>query len=150
MEKHMFLRTVCLTAALAVGVAFAADKPEIFSDSNSAIRGYDPVGYFLQSQPVKGSEQFSYQWKGAIWRFASTMNRDRFAASPEKYAPQYGGYCSYAVANGYTASIDPEAWTVREGKLYSNCSKSVREKWLQDVAGYIRKADANWPGVLAR
>jgi YHS domain-containing protein len=97
---------------------------------------------------VKGSEEIVHSWKGATWRFSSAENRDRFAAAPEKYAPQYGGYCAYAVAHNATASIDPQAWSVVDGRLYLNYSVKVRATWEKDSPGYIRKADANWPGVL--
>jgi hypothetical protein len=83
----------------------------------------------------------------ATWLFSSAENRDRFAADPQKYAPQYGGYCSYAVSQGHTASIDPEAWRVVDGKLYLNYSKGVQKKWEMDTTGYIQKADQNWPGL---
>ena len=85
-----------------------------------AIRGYDTVAYFAGNGPVKGSEQFTHQWMGATWRFASSENRDRFAAAPESFAPQFGGYCAWAVSNNYTAPIDPAAWKIVDGKLYLN------------------------------
>jgi YHS domain-containing protein len=99
---------------------------------------------------VKGSSQFKHEWKGATWRFASAANRDAFAAAPEKFAPQYGGYCAYGVANGYTVSTVPEAWTVVDGKLYLNYSLGVQADWRKDPSGYIRKANANWPKALER
>jgi YHS domain-containing protein len=97
---------------------------------------------------VKGSDKFVHQWKGVTWRFSSAENRDRFAAAPEKYAPQYGGYCAYGVAQNYAVSIDPQAWSIVDGKLYLNYSRSVRETWSKDIPGHIRKADAHWPAVL--
>jgi YHS domain-containing protein len=118
-----------------------------------AIKGYDPVAYFEEGRPVEGSRAFQYEWMGAVWRFASAANRDAFAADPARFAPQYGGYCAYAVAQGTTADIDPEAWRIVEGKLYLNLSKDIKARWEQDVPGYIAKADANWPkirGKLAR
>ncbi len=128
--------------------AAAAQKPEVFSDGGGAIRGYDPVAYFTESRAVKGSERFIHRWKGATWRFASAENRDRFVAAPEKFAPQYGGYCAYGVAQNYAVSIDPQAWSIVEGKLYLNYSRSVRETWSKDIPDHVRKADANWPAVL--
>jgi hypothetical protein len=86
-------------------------------------------------------------WQGTTWIFASAENRDRFQADPERYAPQYGGYCAYAVSKGHTASIDPKAWTIVDGKLYLNYSKGVKKKWEQDVPGNIVKADKNWPDL---
>ncbi len=108
------------------------------------------MAYFTEGKPVKGSAQHTHQWNGATWRFASATNRDTFAASPEKYAPQYGGYCAYGVADGYTVSTVPEAWSVVEGKLYLNYSRGVQDSWRKDTPGYIRKANANWPKALER
>ena len=125
--------------------AMAAKVDPVHQHGGLAIRGYDPVAYYQQSAPVKGSSQFSYQWQGARWLFASAENRDRFQAEPEHYAPQYGGYCAYAVSKGRTASIDPEAWKIVDGRLYLNYSKGVQKKWEQDVPGNIVKADRNWP-----
>jgi YHS domain-containing protein len=95
-----------------------------------------------------GSNEYTYEWEGAIWRFASAENRDLFASDPTAYAPQYGGYCAKAVSEGNLASVDPEAWKIVDGKLYLNYSPGVQRQWLQDVPGNIAKADANWPAVL--
>ena len=140
---------IVLAAALAFAGAAVAQKPEVFSREGAAIGGYDPVAYFTEGKPVKGSEQHSYQWKGATWRFASAENRDRFAAAPEKYAPQYGGYCAYGVASGYAVKTEPDAWSVFDGKLYLNYDREVQASWAKDVRGYAGKADANWPRVLS-
>ena len=115
--------------------------------SSVALKGYDPVAYFQQGMAVKGSAQFVHQWMGATWHFASQQSRDTFAANPQQFAPQYGGYCSWAVSRGYTADIDPEAWKVVDGKLYLNYSKGVQKKWETDIPGNISKADGNWPGL---
>lgn len=145
-----FRRTV-----LSLVVAFAAAAPlAALSPVNKslfggvAIDGYDPVAYFTDGKPVEGSKRFEHSWNGAVWRFASAEHRDLFAAEPERYAPQYGGYCAYAVANGGTADIEPDAWTVRDGKLYLNYDQEIQAKWRLDMAGYIAKADANWPKLL--
>jgi YHS domain-containing protein len=114
-----------------------------------AIDGYDPVAYFTDGKPVEGSKRYSFDWQGATWRFASSEHRDRFAKDPAKYAPQYGGYCAYAVANNTTADIDPAAWTIRGDKLYLNYDADIQKKWLADPDGYISKADANWPKMIA-
>ena len=112
-----------------------------------AIKGYDAVAYFAQGAPVKGLAQFMQDWMGATWLFANAQDRDLFMASPEKYAPQYGGYCAYAVSQGHTAGIDPEAWTIIDGKLYLNYSKGVPRKWQMDTKGRIEQADKNWPSL---
>jgi YHS domain-containing protein len=146
----MSVRTIALIAAILLSPVAFAQKPTVFSDRNGAIRGHDPVAYFDQKGPVRGSKQFSHAWRGATWYFASAENRDKFAAEPERYAPRYGGYCAYAVAQGYTADIDPSAWSIVDGRLYLNYSLSFRERWKKDIPGYIRKGDANWPAVLQR
>ena len=97
---------------------------------------------------MKGSARFTFEHDGATWQFASAENRDRFAAAPQSYAPRYGGYCAYAVGNGYTASTDPEAWSIVDGKLYLNFSKGVQARWEARRDHYIQEADRNWPGVL--
>jgi YHS domain-containing protein len=112
-----------------------------------AISGYDPVAYFRQDAAVEGSAEFQAVHDGATYRFASAANRDDFAADPERYLPQYGGFCAYAVANGYTAKVDPEAFSVVDGRLFLNYSKSVRSRWEKDVPGHIASGDSNWPGL---
>ena len=125
---------------------FAADP--VFSESGVAIKGFDPVAYFTDSAPVAGSGDYQSEWNGATWQFASAENKATFDADPAAYAPQYGGYCAYAVSKGKTAPIDPAAWTIHEDKLYLNFSEEVRNIWREDVPGNISLADANWPGVL--
>lgn len=112
-----------------------------------AIKGYDPVAYFTDGKPVEGSADFTFDWEGAKWRFASAGHRDSFAKDPARYAPQFGGYCAWAVSQGYTADIDPEAWKIVDGKLYLNYSPKVQKKWEEDAAGNIAKAEANWPAL---
>ena len=123
-------------------------KPTIFTTGDGAIRGYDPVAYFTEGSPTKGRDQHTFEWKGATFKFASTETLALFEANPEKYVPQYGGYCAYAVSKGATASTDPDAWTIVEGKLYLNYSLGVRKRWREDIPGHIAAANKNWPGVL--
>ena len=140
-----------LALAVAIGVASAAHAIDpIYTGffSNLAVGGYDPVAYFAAGMAEKGSSELTYEWMGATWQFASVQNRELFHANPDKYAPEYGGYCAYAVANGATASGDPEVWKVVDGKLYLNVSKSIQIEWEKDTPGYIRSADSNWPRVL--
>jgi len=146
----MSFRIFVLIAALLLSPAALAQKPPVFSDRDGAIRGHDPVAYFDRKGPVKGAKQFSHPWRGATWHFASAENRDKFAAAPENYAPQYGGYCAYGVALGSAPEIDPKAWSIVDGKLYLNYNLPTRATWEKDIPGYIRKADANWPAVLKR
>jgi len=135
-----------------VPLAAQAREPEIFTGlvRGVAVAGYDPVAYFAERKPVKGKAAISYQWKGASWRFSNEKNRDAFKAAPEKYAPQYGGYCAYAVSQGATAKAEPTAWTIVDGKLYLNYDKGVRKSWEDNKASYIKAADKNWPKVLGR
>ncbi|MEM7178435.1 MAG: YHS domain-containing (seleno)protein [Pseudomonadota bacterium] len=135
-------------APLTATPAAAAEDPVYQSFLGTAIDGTDPVAYFTQGKPVAGSSDFTHDWNGATWRFASAENRDLFAADPLKYAPQYGGYCAWAVSQGYTASTDPDAWSIVDGKLYLNYNQSVQEKWERDIPGYIVAGDENWPKVL--
>jgi hypothetical protein len=145
------LATLTGLAALAYSpqAAFAVDPVNKSFFGGVAIKGYDPVAYFDQGKPVEGKKEFSFKWKEAIWRFANANNRDQFVADPERFAPQYGGYCAYAVSLGTTADIDPEAWTIVEGKLYLNKSKSIQKTWQQDIPGHIASANRNWPKILA-
>ena len=116
----------------------------------TALHGYDAVAYFTQGKAVVGTAQFEHAWNGARWQFASAANRDLFAKAPEQYAPQFGGYCAWAVSRNYTADIDPEAFAVVDGKLYVNYSSFIQARWRLDRDGNIAKAHANWPGLLAQ
>ena len=120
---------------------------EIFSISNEAIQGYDPVAYFKESKPVKGKKELVYVWKGANWHFSSVQNLSDFKSNPEKYVPQYGGYCAYGTAEGHKAPTSADAWTVVDEKLYLNYNTEVRKAWSDDKKRFIKKADANWPEV---
>ncbi|MEB3337884.1 MAG: YHS domain-containing (seleno)protein [Leptolyngbyaceae bacterium] len=145
--------TSSTSARTDTSITIATSQPKTpniryFGDSKGAIRGTDPVAYFTQGRPIAGSSKFTYTWNNATWRFASAENRQLFAANPKRYAPQYGGFCAWAVSQGYTASIDPNAWKIVDGKLYLNYNKGVQRQWERDIPGNIRKANANWPGVL--
>ncbi len=143
------LTAFTISVALAAVPAAAKDKDPIFATrGNLAIRGYDPVAYFTDGQPVKGRKEFTLGWQGADWRFASDENRNLFADDPEKYAPQYGGYCAWAVSRNYTAPTDPDAFTLVNGKLYLNYNAKVMEQWLEERDANIEQADENWPAVL--
>ncbi len=112
---------------------------------NVAIRGYDPVAYFTDGRPVEGTANFTATHDGATYWFSSAANLEIFLAEPDRYVPQYGGFCAYAVAHNATAPIDPQAFTVFEGKLYLNYSDFVRAQWRNDASGYIVRADRHWP-----
>ncbi|MGK7909870.1 MAG: YHS domain-containing (seleno)protein [Synechococcus sp.] len=127
--------------------AAASADLAIYSEGGIAIDGTDPVAYFTDNAPVPGSAELTYEWGGATWQFSTEENRDLFASNPEAYAPQYGGHCAWAVAQGYSAPTVPDAWSIVDGKLYLNFDSSVQNRWERDVPGNIAKADANWPEV---
>jgi YHS domain-containing protein len=131
----------------AAGFAAAAWAGEFFEKNGAAIRGYDPVAYFNEGKPVRGSAEHKATYKGSEFHFASRANRDAFAADPARYAPQYGGFCAFGTAGGYKAAIDPAAFTVVDGKLYLNYNRDVQKQWRADVPGMVAKADRNWPEV---
>jgi YHS domain-containing protein len=128
--------------------AAPSNRVNFYTENGVAIRGTDPVAYFQQGQPVQGNSKFSHQWMNATWHFASAENRDLFAKNPDKYAPQYGGFCAWAVSRGYSAPIDPNAWRIVDGKLYLNYDKSVQRSWERNIPDNISKANRNWPNVL--
>jgi YHS domain-containing protein len=112
-----------------------------------AIQGYDPVAYFEDHKPVKGSEEIKFKHENAVYQFASQAHLNTFKKDPKKYVPEYGGYCAYGVSKGYAVKIDPSAWSVVDGKLYLNYNHKVQDTWSEDKSGYINKADGNWPTV---
>jgi YHS domain-containing protein len=139
---------IVLPATLASHPALAA-KAEVYTPplTKLALEGYDPVSYFA-GQPTKGDARFSTRHNGAEYRFASAQNLARFQANPDQFLPQFGGYCAWAVSNGYTAKGDPLAWKVVNGKLYLNYDLNVQKRWAADIPGNIAKGDHNWPQVL--
>lgn len=131
-------------AVLLVGVTVRLGGKPVFVTEGGAIDGYDPVGYFMQGEAVRGRESITTEWNGATWRFASEENRDRFALNPPKYAPQYGGYCAYGLSEGYLAPVDPQAWTIVEDRLYLNFDISVMENWRETKERRIPLANQHW------
>lgn len=128
--------------------AFA--KSEIYTStfSNKAVGGYDSVAYFTQGEPVEGKSDFKTEYQGAKWFFSSQENLDAFLADPEKYAPQYGGYCAWAVGHNITAKGDPLKWKIINDKLYLNYDDDIQTKWLKEPEKWIVEGDKNWPNVL--
>lgn len=142
MKNILFLNLALLTTVH----LFAQKSPKetVFSTQEGAIKGYDPVAYFTEGQPVKGAADITFTWNDAVWHFASVAHRDSFALTPERWAPQYGGWCAYGWAQGYPAKVAPEAWSIVGGKLYLNYSLGIRKDWDKKRAEYIRKADENY------
>ena len=154
-------RMVLAAAAVALliiaggGSAMAGGKVNTGYFGGVAIMGYDPVAYFTEGRPVKGSAEFQHEFLGETWHFASAANRDAFAADPVAYAPQYGGYCAgevlqAEVTTGVTTNIDPRAWRIIDGKLYLFYDRGYAEHFEANAADLLMKADANWPKVQAR
>ncbi len=147
--KFFYIAVVGALLSLTSLNALALDPIYTGFFSSKAIKGYDTVAYFTENKPVKGVSDYSLEHKGATWLFSTQENLELFQANPEKYEPQYGGYCAYAVSQNTTASIKPELFTIHDGKLYLNYNQSINEKWLERKASYIKEADKNWPELLA-
>lgn len=145
--RHLLFAAAIIFVPVAALAPQAAAEPPVYTDlfSDVAVQGYDPVAYFREGKPVKGEKSFTASYNGATFRFASAANRDAFLAAPETYAPQYGGYCAWAVSQGYHAKGDARFWKIIDGKLYLNYSASVQKKWEADIPGFISRADTNWP-----
>lgn len=143
------LVAVCILLFSAAVPASAGEDP-IYTGwlNNRAVSGYDTVAYFTEGKPVKGNSKYTATYKGAEWRFSSTENLALFQENPEKYAPQYGGYCAWGLANGHAVSSDPEAWSVVGDKLYLNYNKGVKERWLEDTAWAVEEANKQFPELV--
>ncbi|EFL87987.1 YHS domain-containing (seleno)protein [Ahrensia sp. R2A130] len=150
LNKRAFIGFLVALPAVAVLSWYlpAGAAPNIYAESGVAIDGTDTVAYFTEGKPVPGKREFSHEWNGTTWLFANEENRAKFAADPAAFAPQYGGYCAYAVSEGYTASTVPDAWKIVDGKLYLNYSKGVQSTWEENQSKRIVDADGNWPSVL--
>jgi hypothetical protein len=122
-------------------------QSEVYAPGGKAINGYDAVAFFKESKPVKGSAMYSYRYKDAEWLFDSKENLEMFTGMPEKYAPQYGGYCAYGTSEGHKASTEPDTWTIVKDKLYFNYNRQVKQMWMKDQAHLIQVADEKWPQV---
>lgn len=123
------------------------NPPSYFANKEGAIRGFDPVAYFTEQKAVKGSSEFSHEWKGVTWYFASDSNKKSFVENPEKFAPQFGGYCAYGVSEDHKSPTDPLAFTIVNNKLYLNYSNKVKELWMKQQPQRIEKANELWPAL---
>ncbi|MFT6269950.1 MAG: YHS domain-containing protein [Alphaproteobacteria bacterium] len=132
---------VILLLSVFTSAAFAKDPIKTGTFNNKAIYGFDTVAYFTQGKPIKGQDDVTSEWRGATWHFSNVEHKTMFDDSPEKYAPQYGGHCAYAMSKGKFVGIDEDAFTIYNEKLYLNYSKGVREDWLKDKDGSIQLAD---------
>ncbi len=141
-SKSVLLGLTALFSAAAFTAA--ADEITTYTKNGVAIGGTDPVAYFTQGKPVAGADEYTITYDEVTWRFSSAENRDKFAADPARYAPQFGGFCAFGAAMGFKVPVIPEAWSIVDGKLYLNNSLAVQDRFSQDVPGYIRKAGLNW------
>ena len=141
------MKKILLGLSLFVSAHLLAQQDEIYAKEGIAVSGYDVVAYFKEAKPVKGIATNSVTYKGANWIFSSKENAELFKANPEKYEPEYGGYCAFGCSRGYKAKTSPDAWTIVDGKLYLNYNTDVRDTWNKDQQGYIKKADANWINI---
>ena len=145
--KNMGLAALLLLVNFSIAIA---QKSEVFSTEEGAIRGYDAVAYFTENKPAKGDVKFKMNYKNADWYFSSEENLNAFKAAPEKYEPQFGGYCAYAVSQNYTYSTEPDAFTVLDGKLYLNANMKTSKYWNSKRDELIPAAVKNWPEVLKK
>jgi len=147
--KNFFQATIIFFSLIVSHSALALDPVYTGFFSNTAIKGYDTVAYFTENKPVKGSSDFQTEYNGAKWLFSSQKNLDLFIANPDQYAPQYGGYCAWAVAKNQTASIKPHLFTIVNDKLYLNYNEKINNQWNEIKFEAIKLGDENWPKLLA-
>lgn len=139
---------IILASTLSLSQAWAKDKIYKSFLSSSAVGGYDAVAYFTEGKPVKGKSDFKTSYMGADWLFSSRENLAAFKSNPEKYAPQFGGYCAWAVSQGYTAKGDPNYWSIVNDRLYLNYNAEIQNRWDKNKQNFIAQANKNWPSVL--
>jgi YHS domain-containing protein len=146
----MYRLLLLITAALLATASALASESPVYTGllSNTGAGGYDTVSYFEAEKPAEGSADYVTHYQGVKWRFANAENLARFKENPERYVPAYGGYCAWAVSQGYLAKGDPAHWSIKQGRLYLNYNQSVQDTWLQSPDEFIQQADANWPKVL--
>jgi len=143
-----YLGRIAAVVLFVVTAATSAAAQRVNADRQGlAVKGYDVVAYFVDGRAVSGDARFEHTVDGVRYRFASAANRDRFAREPQRFLPQYGGFCAFAVSRGHTADTDPLAWRIVDGRLFLNYDRSVQREWEGDVKGNVAKADTNWPGL---
>lgn len=140
-------QSILIALILVLAGRVVAQQPKVFQDGNGALRGYDVVAYFKDGKPIKGSSEFTFRWNDADWYFSNAENLEAFKQAPEKFAPQYGGYCAYGTSRGYKAETQPDAFTIFNGKLYLNYNTDVMKTWTQKKETFILKADEHWKKI---
>ena len=151
MEVSLLLRFVFLTVLACLFQLpdpVNADQPMFHAKQGMAIGGYDTVAFFVEDRAIQGQPGFAVQWKGAVWHFVSKDNQINFESDPRAYAPRFGGYCAFAVSQGYLMSGSPESWQIIGGELFLLYSPSVHQIWQRQSAELIVQARDNWPAVL--
>ncbi len=153
-HRSHFVAVLSFLAVMMANVAFAGNmqkagmmKHDRIVVAEVAISGYDPVAYFETGRPTRGSGFHTATHHGVTYLFANKEHQEKFNANPEKYTPQYGGYCAYGVAVGKKFYTDPTAWKIVDGKLYLNLDSKIQSKWNEDIRGYIKQADSNWTAI---
>lgn len=141
------MRLIFLNLLVLFSFTAEAQNVSYCNRDGKAIKGYDPVAYFLDAKAIQGDESFSYEWSGSRWLFTTQAHLDSFKLAPLKYAPQYGGYCAYGVSENHKSPTDPQAWTIIDNKLYLNYSPKVKNLWLKDTTGRIQQANSYWPSL---
>jgi len=145
MPLRKSIKRIFMSSSLTLLAAAGGGTPAGMAGADAiAIKGYDAAAYFKDGKAIKGRPSFSFRWHNMTWHFFSEENRNLFAAAPQKYAPQYDGYCAWALTEARKALTDPEVWKIVDGRLYLNCSPAAYEKWSRDIPGNIKKADENW------
>lgn len=147
--KYLIITLALLVAPVLVSGQESASEKEYLNlgKNDLAIKGYDPVSYFMESGPKEGSGEFSFKYKEATYHFVNQTNLDTFKADPEKYVPAYGGWCAYAMGKGYTADINPETYKILDGKLllfYNKFFTNTLPKWNKDEKDLYPAAEKNW------
>lgn len=153
MTRRLFLLATGLLAASLT--AFTAEPAagktlQNLDRDGVAIQGHDPVAFFTVGAPVKGKAEFESTYRGAKYRFHSAKNKAAFDAEPAKYEPQFGGWCAYGVSRGALVPIKIEAWQIVNGRLLMQKNEGIRDDFNEDAPGNLKKADGNWPGLVAK
>lgn len=151
MRNTIAALAVAFSALVLSAAPAAAEQAPVYTSflSHVGLSGYDPVAYFTDGRPVRGSAAYRTTYQGYEYRFASAQHLAAFNADPAHYLPQFGGYCAWAVSQGYTAAGNPDNWRIVDGRLYLNYNDEIQHRWEADIPGHIRSANANWPGVLS-
>lgn len=144
-KRRAVVAAMAFAALLGPGVSAHAGSTVYGASKGPAIGGYDPVAYFTEGAPKEGDPRYTLEWNGATWRFASAENRERFKAEPERYAPQYGGYCAYAMSTDSFSPGDAKRWRIEGGKLYLNANILAQTLWENNIPKRVLQADGHWP-----